>query len=178
MPLSLATRRSLHGSPPTGLSLHKQSSWDRPGLLLDKARLVTSVTSDRQRASFLAASYCHSGDWLMALLIAACGLRLDDEAVRVAVALRLGMDLCGPHQCALCGSQIDAWGTHAFVCKFAPGKTKRHHLLNDVITRAFGAAGVPIKRNHLDCLPMTAGVQTASLSFPGVLASHLPGTSR
>lgn len=137
---------SLHGSPPTGLSLHKQSSWDRPGLLHDKARLVTGLTSDRQRASFLAASCCHSGDWLMALPITACGLRLDDEAVRVSVALRLGMDLCGPHQCALCGSQVDAWGTHAFVCKFAPGKTTRHHLLNDVIARAFGAAGVPVRK--------------------------------
>ena len=43
---------------------------------------------------------------LFALLIASCGLRLDDEAVRVAVGLRLGLELCVPHQCH-CGSPVD-----------------------------------------------------------------------
>jgi len=40
----------------------------------------------------LAASSQHSGDWLFAVPIASCGLKLDDEAVRVAVGLRLGME--------------------------------------------------------------------------------------
>ena len=34
---------------------------------------------------------------------------LDDEAVRVAVGLRLGLDLCVPHECH-CGSVVDARG--------------------------------------------------------------------
>jgi len=38
----------------------------------------------------------HSGDWLAALPIAMCGLRLDDEVIRMEVALRLGLDLCVP----------------------------------------------------------------------------------
>jgi len=29
------------------------------------------------------------------------------------------------------------------VCKKAPGKIARHHVLNDIIWRAFGAAGIP-----------------------------------
>ena len=41
----------------------------------------------------IAASTHHSGDWLMALPITACSLCFDDEAVRVAVASRLGRDL-------------------------------------------------------------------------------------
>ena len=53
-------------------------------------------------------------DWLFALPIALCGLKLDDEAVRVAVGLRLGLDLCIPHQCH-CGSPVDAHGLHSFV---------------------------------------------------------------
>jgi len=29
------------------------------------------------------------------------------------------------------------------VCKKAPRKIARHHVLNDIIWRAFGAAGIP-----------------------------------
>ena len=56
------------------------------------------------RASFLAASSKHSGDWLYALPVTSCGMRLDDEAVRVAIGLRLGLELCVPHQCH-CGAK-------------------------------------------------------------------------
>ena len=55
----------------------------------------------------------NSGDWLFALLIASCGLRLDDEAVRVAVGIRLGLPICVSHQCQ-CGELVDAYG---IVCK-------------------------------------------------------------
>ena len=83
------------------------------------------------RASFLASLAPHTGDWLFALPFTSCGLRLDDEAVRVAVGLRLCLNLCVPHQCR-CGSAVDARGLHSFVCKRAPGKTSRHHALNDL----------------------------------------------
>jgi len=89
----------------------------------------------------LAATSRHIGDWLFALPIASCGLKLDDEAVRVAVGLRLGLNLCVPHQCR-CGVPVDASGLHSFVCKQAPGKTARHRALNDVVARAFSAAGI------------------------------------
>ena len=90
----------------------------------------------------MAATAPHSGDWLFALPIASCGLRLDDEAVRVAVGLRLGLDFCVPHTCC-CGAQVDAQGLHGFVCKKAPGRTSRHHMLNDIVWRAFSSAGIP-----------------------------------
>jgi len=81
-------------------------------------------------------------DWLFALPITSCGLRLDDEAVRVAVGLPLGLHLCVPHQCR-CGSAVDARGLHSFVCKRAPCKTSGHHALNDLVAHAFASAGIP-----------------------------------
>ena len=57
---------------------------------------------------------------------------LDDEAVRVAIGLRLGLEICAPHQCH-CGAQVDAYGRHGLVCMKAPGKSIRHHDLNDLV---------------------------------------------
>jgi len=62
--------------------------------------------------------------------------------VRVDVGLRLGLDLCVPHECH-CGSRVDAYGVHSFVCKRAPGKTSRQHAFNDLIARGFSSAGLP-----------------------------------
>jgi len=70
---------------------------------------------------------------------------MDDESVCVAVGLRLGCKVCVPHAC-VCGTQVDACGTHAFVCKRAPGRIATHQALNDVVTRAFVSAGVPVTK--------------------------------
>ena len=35
---------------------------------------------------------------------------------------------------------VDAHGLHSFACKRAPGRSARHHALNDVIARAFASA--------------------------------------
>ena len=37
---------------------------------------------------------------------------LDDEAVRTAVGLHLGGDICKPHLC-VCGELVDVRGSHA-----------------------------------------------------------------
>ena len=123
----------------------KQPFWDRPGVLADKALVEASLNSPYSRASFLAACHQHSGDWLFALLIALCGLKLDNEAVRVAVGPRLSLDLCVPHECQ-CGSKVDACGVHSFVCKRAIGKTSRHLAFNDLIARGFSSAALPVTK--------------------------------
>ena len=76
----------------------KQSVWDRPGLQTDRARVEASFADATQKARYLASVSPHSGDWLLALPITSCGLRLDDEAVRVAVGARLGLSLCVPQK--------------------------------------------------------------------------------
>ena len=93
-------------------------------------------TETYHRARLLAAASEHSGDWLHAIPITACGLRLDNEAIRVAVGLRLGCTLCQTHQCP-CGAQVDARGTHGHSCRRSAGRQSRHHYIDDIIWRAF-----------------------------------------
>ena len=68
---------------------------------------------------------------------------MDCEAVRGAVGLRLGLNLCEPQTCS-CGSLVDATGVHAFVCKQAAARTVRHYSLNDLIARAMSSAHIPV----------------------------------
>jgi hypothetical protein len=134
------------GCPPPDHPLSgKQSFWDRPGVLSVKAAVESNLVSEHGKTSFLAATAPHSGDWLLALPISACGLRLEDEAVRTAVALRLGINLCVPHACQ-CGAQVDASGVHSLVCKHASGRINRHQNINDIIARAFASADIPVTK--------------------------------
>jgi hypothetical protein len=107
--------------------------------------LLNSATNDCAKARLLATSAPHSGDWIYALPIAACGLKLDNEAIRVAVGLRLGINLCEPHVCP-CGTQVDARGIHGLACKHSAGRIMRHQQLNDLVWRALGKADIPSQK--------------------------------
>src|SRR5260221_14599766 len=74
--------------------------------------------------------------------ISACGLRLEDEAIRVAVGLRLGVVICEPPLCP-CGHQVDAKGSHCLACKRGIGRMQSHQLINDIVHRAFIRANIP-----------------------------------
>jgi hypothetical protein len=127
---------------PEGPASCRQSSWDRPLINLDKATIFNSQPDNYNRARLAAVSTSHSGDWLFALPISSCGLRLDDEAIRVAVGLRLGINLCEPHTCP-CGATVDARGSHGLSCRSNSGRTSRHHQLNDTIQRALSRCHIP-----------------------------------
>jgi len=105
----------------------------------------SNLSYEHEKASFLAASAPHSRDRLLRLPITACRLHLDDEAVRMAVALRLGTTLCVPHTCP-CGALVDVCGVHSLVCKRASGNITRNQPLNDVIARVFIAADMPVTK--------------------------------
>ena len=81
-------------------------------------------------------------DWLHALPLATFGLKLDNEAIMIAVGLRLGVNLCEPHQCA-CGKMVDVRGTHGLYCKHGAARAIRHQQLNDIVHRALVSANIP-----------------------------------
>ena len=126
--------------PPSGVLSHLQRNWDKPVVASLFAQLQAMHTCDRDKARLLAVSAPKSGAWLQALPISSCGLRLDDDAIRVAVGLRLGAPLCLPHRCP-CGSDVDALGGHALSCKKSSARIARHAALNDQIYRCLSKAG-------------------------------------
>ena len=127
---------------PVGEAASKQSHWDKPVVEAAFNRLLEKQSSAVSRARLLAVSSPHSGDWLNALPISSCGLRLDDEAIRISVGLRLGTDIGRPHQC-VCGAPVDAKGTHGLSCKLSSARINRHSALNDIVHRSLIRATVP-----------------------------------
>src|SRR6218665_967155 len=121
----------------------RQSAWDRPLIEKDKAEIDLAAVGLVDRARLAAISIPHSADWMMALPVAVCGLTLENEAVRVAVGLRLSLALCASHKCQ-CGDWVGPEGHHGFVCRKAAGRSLRHHAINDIIWRALLKADVPI----------------------------------
>ena len=80
--------------------------------------------------------------WDSAYCLRIVGLRLSDEAIRVAVAHRLGCKACEPHTCA-CGKAVDARGLHRLSCRRSAPRQQRHSHLNDIIWRAIKQAQMP-----------------------------------
>ena len=64
------------------------------------------------------------------------------ESFRVAIALRVGADICIPHSCR-CGGRMDRRGLHGLSCKYSAVRFPRHSAMNDVIKRALQKAGLP-----------------------------------
>jgi len=103
---------------------------------------MKTLTSTVDQERLLAVTSPHSGDWLHALPLSGCGLMLDDKAIHIAVGLRLGANICEPHQCP-CGASVDAKGLHGLSCKRGTGRSARHHALNDLLWRALSKADIP-----------------------------------
>ncbi|KAI5632514.1 DM DNA binding domain-containing protein [Phthorimaea operculella] len=118
-----------------------QRSWDQIGAkrILDQL-IEGAVGSDLARLR--AVSQPESGAWLHALPSPHIGTLLDGDSLRVAVALRLGCDVCEKHLC-ICGSMVEANGHHALSCCRCSGRFPRHHALNDILRRALISANIP-----------------------------------
>jgi len=101
--------------PPDDSVTHKQKIWDKT-VDVEYNHLLSRYSEPYHRARLLAAAAPHSVDWHRTLPISACGLHLHNNAIRVAVGLRLGCAICEAHSCP-CGVMMDPLGQRALSCK-------------------------------------------------------------
>ncbi|XP_061723449.1 uncharacterized protein LOC133529685 [Cydia pomonella] len=83
-----------------------------------------------------------SGAWMHALPSPQLGTLLDNDSLRIAVALRLGASVCESHRCR-CGAMVEANGHHGLSCQRCAGRFPRHQSINEIIRRAMVSASVP-----------------------------------
>jgi len=140
------------------------------------AVVESSISDSVQMATFLAASAPHSGDWLLALPVSSCGLRLSDDAVRVAVSLRLGYSICVAHTCT-CGAMVDVQGQCSLICKQAPSRIVRHNVMNDIIVQSLSSAVIPASKEPTGLTRLDAKHPDGLTLVPWQGASPLHGTS-
>ena len=160
--------------PPIDSVADLQKSWDRCRIDASVAALQESAPDAVVRARLLAASVAESGAWLNTLPISSLGLRMDDNTVRVAVGLHLGVSLCHPHSCIHCGEEVSHLGTHGLSCKFSQGQHFRHGALNEIVHRALTAAHIPSCLEPSGMSHSMANVWMVPLLFPGRVGSYLP----
>ena len=67
--------------PPSEPASFKQLEWDKAVVKFQRDLLLASQVDETSKARLLAVSAPHSGDWLHALPISNCGLRLDYKAI-------------------------------------------------------------------------------------------------
>ena len=123
-------------TPPQDKASYSQKAWDTPRVEAVSAALLDQASDAITRVRLLAVSRKESGAWLHAIPNSSLGLRMDNETIRVAAGIRLGVPLCSPHSCQHCGAAVDRSGLHGLSCHFSTGQHYRHAALNDIIHRA------------------------------------------
>ena len=136
--------REGHGitPPPTPLS-YQQRLWDAQRIAVSMETLLKKASDSLSRARLLSTTNPESGAWLNALPVPSLGLCLEDETICIAVGLRLDLDLCEPHECCNCGTEVNRRGLHGLSCRHSRGRHHRHAELNNIIHRAMTSANIP-----------------------------------
>ena len=135
--------QSANCPPPTTPSDCKQRAWDQLQVSSTFCELLEAIDTDVGHARLLAVSTKESGAWLYALPIASVGLRMDDDDVRIAAAIRLGAYLGHPHKCYHCDNDVDTTAIHGLSCLKSAGRSFRHTAINTIIQRALSAGNIP-----------------------------------
>ncbi len=110
--------------------------------------LRTKLIREDQKARFECLKCLESGVWIDALPSPNFGTLLDNDTLRIFVALRLGSEICQEHTCIF-GARVQSSGLHASTAsavKRSAGRWSRHLALNETIRRALESSGVPSRR--------------------------------
>jgi len=105
--------------------------------------LLDSASDNRTKAHLLSVSSSESGAWLNALPVPPLGTKLDNESLRIALDLRLGVPIVVEHTC-VCGSAVDTFGTYSLACRHSGGHIPQHAAVNETVCRALVSGGVPV----------------------------------
>ena len=96
-------------------------------LHINKAAIEKTVETD-MTARLLDFRVPHSSDWLYALPISGCNLRIDNETIRMEVGLRLVVDICG---------------THGLSGRSGAFSLSHHAQINDLVWKLLSCANIP-----------------------------------
>ena len=129
-------------SPPSGLSVSVQKTWDKTVVESCFSSLVAKA-DPQGKARLLASQQKESGTWLSAPPVTSLGLRMSNDTICIATSLRLGTPICFPHDCSLCRSHIDTSGTYSLSCRRSQGRIPRHSHLNRLVRDALSNAQIP-----------------------------------
>ena len=117
----------------------KQRNWDDITYQNLADSLLSGTADPVEQARLLASR--SEGDWLVTILIASIGLKMNKSSVRIPVGLRLGINLVHPHQFC-CGTMVTSDGHHGHSCKKSAGRQSCHSQINGIIHRTFLSADV------------------------------------
>ena len=129
---------------PSGTSASLQKSWDSPVVSWSFSKILDNFTGDpRATACLLPVQQKEACAWVTAPPMSSLGLRMANETICIAVGLRLGISLCSPHTCHLCGESIDSSGLHGLSCRRSQGRLPRHNHLNMLVKHSLASANIP-----------------------------------
>lgn len=119
-----------------------QSNWD----LINVSRIIRdelNFTNQLDIARFKALQCKESNAWINAIPSKNIGTSLDNNSVRVCMALRIGAPICQPHifSCGT-GTYVTELGIHGLSCQKNPGTLSRHIELNRILCQVLSSIHV------------------------------------
>ena len=134
----------LTGKPALTTTRNVQRQWDTPIVESALVELITSAGL-RDKVRLQATTTKEAGYWLQALPTASLGTLLNNDALRISVAKRLGAVVCARHPCRCGKAMVEPDGHHGLSCMKSAGRHTRHTAINDLLARGLISGGVPTK---------------------------------